>query len=259
MNLELWVTLAILATFLIYAALERLLPGYGYPKRPRWVLRGIGWFFISFAVGALVPTWTDGWLREHALLELSSWGLWGVLPAMVAYQVLGYGWHRLLHAVPPLWRIHQSHHASERVDIWSAARFHPLDIAGWTVMLSASSIFLFGVSLEAALLNAFLASAMAWIGHTNIRTPRWLGYLVARPENHALHHGRGIHRKNYADLPLVDMLFGTFENPQQAPARAGFWDGASERTGKLLLGFDVTEPPRSDVESHSPAEHRLQT
>jgi sterol desaturase/sphingolipid hydroxylase (fatty acid hydroxylase superfamily) len=161
---------------------------------------------------------------------------------MLAYQVLGYGWHRALHEVPFLWRIHQTHHASERVDIWSALRFHPLDIAGWTVLSSVSAIYLFGISLEAALLHAFSANAIAWFGHTNIRTPHWLGYVVARPENHALHHGRGIHRKNYADVPLIDMLFGTFENPETAPEAAGFWDGASEQTGALLLGLDVTEP-----------------
>src|SRR5690606_25586629 len=212
--------------------------------RPRWVARGIAWFVIAFAVGSFVPMLTDGWLAKHALMDLSGWGLWAVLPAMLAYQLLGYAWHRLLHAVPLLWRLHQLHHASERIDVWSALGFLRLDVAGWTVMVSVSSIFLFGLSLEAALLNAWLASAMAWIGHTNVRTPRWLGFIVARPENHATHHARGVHRKNYADLPLVDMLFGTFENPERAPEHAGFWDGASEQTAALLLGHEVSQPGR---------------
>ena len=109
--------------------------------------------------------------------------------------------------------------------------------------MSTSSIFLFGIGLEAALLNAFLANAMAWVGHTNIETPRWLGYLVARPESHALHHARQVHRNNYADLPLIDMVFGTFENPASAPEQVGFWDGASEQTAALLVGLDVAETP----------------
>src|SRR5690606_26946794 len=126
---------------------------------------------------------------------------------------------------------------------WSAFRFHPLDVAGWTVAVSVSGVFLLGISLEAALLSAFLTNAIVLFGHTNVRTPRWLGFLIARPERHALHHGRGHPRKNYADVPLVDMLFGTFENPEQAPARTGFWDGASERTGDLLLGRDLGQEP----------------
>ena len=116
-------------------------------------------------------------------------------------------------------------------------------MAGWTAVVSVSSIFLFGVSLEAALANSFLGSVVAWIGHTNIRTPRWMGFIVARPESHALHHARGRHRKNYADLPLIDMIFGSFENPQEAPAETGFWEGASERTLALLAGRDLSQPP----------------
>lgn len=243
MDTEALVTLAIVAAFAGFAVLERILPGYHYSRRPLWVARGIGWFVLAFLVGALVPLWTDPWLAEHALLDLSSWGIWGALPAMLAYQLLGYAWHRTLHALGPLWRLHQTHHSSERLDIWSALRFHPLDIAGWTAMVSVSSILLCGVSLSAALANAFLASVMAWFGHTNVRTPRWLGFLVARPESHALHHGRGVHRMNYADLPLIDMIFGTFENPASAPAQVGFWDGASEQTSALLLGRDIASPP----------------
>lgn len=243
MNLETIVTLAVVAAFFAYAGLERVLGGYHYEERPWWKLRGLGWFAAAFAIGSIVPLWTDEWLAANALLDLSSWGLLAVLPAMLAYQVIGYFWHRAMHAVPMLWRLHQTHHSSERIDIWSAMRFHPIDIAGWTVLVSVSSILLFGLSLEAALLNAFLANTMAWIGHTNIKTPRWLGYLVARPENHALHHARGRHRKNYADLPLIDMLFGTFANPAEAPREVGFWDGASEQTGALMLGLDVAEEP----------------
>ncbi len=242
MDLQLIVTLAILGTYVLFALLERVLPGYDYERRPLWVARGVAWFLVAFGVGTIVPLWTDGWLAEHALLDLSSWGVFGVFPAIAGYQLVGYAWHRALHGVPFLWRLHQTHHASERIDIWSAMRFHPLDIAGWTVVLSVSVIFLFGVSLEAALAAAFFANAAAWLGHTNIRTPKWLGYFVARPESHALHHARDVHHKNFADLPVVDMLFGTFENPERAPREVGFWSGASEQTGALLLGMDVTEP-----------------
>lgn len=72
---------------------------------------------------------------------------------------------------------------------------------------------------------------------------RWLGYVIQRPEAHAVHHGRGIHAYNYGDLPLRDLLFGTFRNPERFDQPTGFWDGASEKMGAMLLGRDVAQPP----------------
>ena len=54
-----------------------------------------------------------------------------------------------------------------------------------------------------------------------------------------MHHARGVHAFNYADFPLWDLVFGTFRNPRAFEAETGFWDGASKRVGKLLLGRDV--------------------
>jgi sterol desaturase/sphingolipid hydroxylase (fatty acid hydroxylase superfamily) len=51
-----------------------------------------------------------------------------------------------------------------------------------------------------------------------------------------------VHAYNYANIPLWDMLFGTFRNPPAFPERYGFWDGASAQMGAMLLGRDVGEP-----------------
>ena len=88
-----------------------------------------------------------------------------------------------------------------------------------------------------------------YIQHTNVKTPRWLGYIIVRPENHMLHHAREKHHSNYSDLPIVDMLFGTFENPKDPPAEFGFWDGASTRVVDHLLCRDNTSKPESSVAS----------
>ena len=57
-----------------------------------------------------------------------------------------------------------------------------------------------------------------------MRTPRWLGYLIQRPESHCRHHEFGVHASNYSDLPLWDILFGSFHNPASWEGRAGFSD-----------------------------------
>ena len=79
--------------------------------------------------------------------------------------------------------------------------------------------------------------------HANIHTPRWLGYVIQRPESHSVHHERGWHRSNYSDLPLWDIVFGTFENPPTFEGEAGFYDGASSRVLPMLFGRDVSRPP----------------
>jgi sterol desaturase/sphingolipid hydroxylase (fatty acid hydroxylase superfamily) len=60
-----------------------------------------------------------------------------------------------------------------------------------------------------------------------------------RWENHAAHHERGVHAFNYCDLPIIDMLFGTFRNPRKFVSEAGFREGASARIGAMLIGRDV--------------------
>jgi hypothetical protein len=43
-------------------------------------------------------------------------------------------------------------------------------------------------------------------------------------------------RSNYSDLPVWDMLFGTFDNPRRAPLHCGFSDDRETQPGRMLLG-----------------------
>jgi sterol desaturase/sphingolipid hydroxylase (fatty acid hydroxylase superfamily) len=76
--------------------------------------------------------------------------------------------------------------------------------------------------------------------HWNFRTPRWIGYFIQRPESHCLHHEEGIHHYNYSDLPLWDMLFGTFSNPNLWQGRCGLGAGNEGKVMRMLVGTDVT-------------------
>ena len=77
--------------------------------------------------------------------------------------------------------------------------------------------------------------------HANINTPRWLGYIIQRPESHTIHHGRGLHKYNYCDLPIIDIIFGTFRNPKGYQMETGYYDGASARIVDMLLFKDVSK------------------
>ncbi|HKU43664.1 MAG TPA: sterol desaturase family protein, partial [Polyangiales bacterium] len=93
---------------------------------------------------------------------------------------------------------------------------------------------------EAALIANLAATFCSFFQHANIRTPSWLGYFIQRPEAHALHHERGVHAYNYSDLPLWDIVFGTWKNPSRWEAQSGFYDGASARIPEMLIGVDVS-------------------
>lgn len=71
--------------------------------------------------------------------------------------------------------------------------------------------------------------------HLNVRTPLWLGYIVQRPESHLIHHERGVHASNYGDIPLPDMIFGTFRNPRDWSGLNGFHQGSTLRIGPMLM------------------------
>ena len=74
--------------------------------------------------------------------------------------------------------------------------------------------------------------------HWNVRTPRWIGYFIQRPESHCHHHQFNLHAYNYADLPLVDIIFGTFKNPVAFEGRVGFEQKPA--FAKMLVGIDIS-------------------
>jgi sterol desaturase/sphingolipid hydroxylase (fatty acid hydroxylase superfamily) len=145
-----------------------------------------------------------------------------------------------MHNVQPLWRwFHQMHHSAERIDIWGAFYFHPLDMIGWTLLGSLALVLGLGVSAEAAIVINLLATFCSMFQHANIRTPRWLGYFVQRPESHSAHHERGVHARNYGDLPIFDIIFGTFHNPAEFTGKVGFHEGGSKKMLPMLLGREI--------------------
>jgi sterol desaturase/sphingolipid hydroxylase (fatty acid hydroxylase superfamily) len=240
--------LLLAAPILLYAGFalaERFGAARHYPAMKLWKTRGV----INFAVVAVLstvvpPLWMPALV--HSPLSIGAWPLaLQIVIGFVAYQLGSYAYHRTAHNVHAMWRwFHQVHHSAERVDVHGAFMFHPTEILAFALLQTAIPIGLLGVSPVAGALIGVIALFYAVFQHANIHTPTWLGYVIQRPEQHALHHQRGVHAWNYADFPLIDLLFGTFKNPAHAPAeaQAGFWDGASQRVGAMLIGRDVAEP-----------------
>lgn len=232
----------------LFSSLERIAPARVFPRLRRWRSRGVLSFLLYLGLATWVPMAVDGWLGRYQLFDVSHWGLVpGVAVGVLALELVSYAWHRALHRVPFLWRwFHQMHHSAERLDVFGAFLFHPFDAAAFVLMGSVSLVLLVGVAPEAAVIANLIVFAAVVLGHTNIRTPRWLGYIVQRPENHAVHHQRGVHAHNYADLSIIDVVFGTFKNPATWDGQAGFYDGASGRVRDMLRGRDISSAPSGE-------------
>ena len=227
-----------LGLFGAFAATDLLVRARHFPEVSRWRLKGLAFMLLYFAAATFAPLMWDGWLGAYRLLPADRLPLW--VQAVGGFLVLQFGiyvWHRTMHNAPFLWRwFHQMHHSAERVDIWGAFYFHPLDMLGWAFLASLCLVLGFGISAEAAIFINVAATFCSMFQHANIRTPRWLGYIVTRPESHSLHHERDVHARNYGDIPLFDMLFGTFVNPERFDGEVGFHEGGSRKLGAMLLG-----------------------
>lgn len=237
------VSLTVLAIYAALMGLEALFPARALPPVRGWRTRALAVFAVYFFLSSYLPlVWGDA-LAGFQQVDLTAWNPYAAAGlALLVFELGVYLWHRSLHGSTLLWRaFHQMHHSAERVDTFGAFYFSPLDMIGFTA-LSSGTLALIGLDAQAARLFLYASTLLVVFQHTNVRTPRWLGYVVQRPESHSLHHQRGVHRWNYSDLPLWDLVFGTFRNPQDFAPEAGFHDGASAQIPQMLAFQDVAAP-----------------
>jgi sterol desaturase/sphingolipid hydroxylase (fatty acid hydroxylase superfamily) len=239
-----------LAALGIYATLmlwEALAPARALPQVRGWVARGLASFVVFFYLSSYLPLFWDQYLAEYQLFDLTGLGtIGGALVGLFLYELGAYWWHRSMHRYDALWRVfHQMHHSAERLDTYGAFWFSPADMIGWTALGSLTLVLVVGVTPEAATVFILSTFFLSVFQHANVRTPRWVGYLIQRPEAHSVHHQKNLHYYNFSDFPVYDILFGTFRNPATHADELGFYMGASTRVAEMLAFKDVSKPVRA--------------
>lgn len=218
--------------------LERLRPSVPLPRVPGWAAR-VAVLNLAQVGVVFLGAWSwDRWLPQFRLFD------GGALPAplgialgYVAITFVFYWWHRARHESRFLWRfLHQVHHSPARIECAMSFYKHPLEIAINGLLSSTLLYVVVGLPPASAAVVVAITGVAELLYHSNLRSPWWLGFLFQRPEMHRRHHERGWHRSNYSDLPIWDLLFGTFDNPRQTPRECGFAGGAERRLGTMLLG-----------------------
>lgn len=166
--------------------------------------------FIVGMVEALEPYGHDLWPTH-----------WNPVVQVVLFILIKdffrYWFHRALHEVPVLWRIHAAHHSVERLYWLNGIRAHPLEIFSQAIFY-AIPLALVQPSAEIALVAVILQLSIGIFQHSNIDLNLgWWEYIFSIGDNHRYHHypDKGVGDSNYGGEFIVwDILFGTFHNPR---------------------------------------------
>jgi sterol desaturase/sphingolipid hydroxylase (fatty acid hydroxylase superfamily) len=241
MNAEDIVGLMIPLTWFVMMAVEALGTGRAWPQVRWWRTRHFAFFVMLMTINALLPgLLPPEWAARH-LVDGARLGVAGGV--VVGFAVLTFAnamLHRTYHHFDLLWRwVHQLHHSAIRLDAASAVLFTPQEIVLNVTMFQIVVVFVLGLDPLAAAILGYIAAFYGLFQHFNIRTPQWLGYLIQRPESHAVHHRRGFHGYNYSDFPPWDVLMGTFRNPREFKGAVGFEGEAVPALVPMLVGRDA--------------------
>ena len=216
-----------LGLFALLALIETLIPRrpLRLSKSRRWLnnwglvllntatLRIMALALPLLAVGAALDASAKGWGLFNSI-DLPLW-LETVL-AMLILDFLIWGQHLITHKIPLLWRLHRVHHADRDMDVTTAIRFHPVEIA-LSMLLKIGAVYLLGPSALAVILFEVILNGAAMFNHANMRLPLWLDRIVrlvlVTPDMHRVHHSvhRHEHDSNYGfSLSIWDRMFGTY-------------------------------------------------
>jgi sterol desaturase/sphingolipid hydroxylase (fatty acid hydroxylase superfamily) len=227
---------------LLCFVIERMIPGWNLPRVKTWPLRVIAVNVVQLGVVLLAGLTWERWLSSASIFELQD-RVSPLIGGFIAYFIatfVFYWWHRWRHEVHALWLgFHQIHHSPQRIEVITSFYKHPVEMIVNSLIGSALVYTVLGLSLEGGTVYTACTALGEFFYHTNIRTPRWIGFFFQRPEMHRIHHQFGRHKNNYGDIVWWDMLFGTYENPKEFKATCGFEDEREQRLWAMLQYRDV--------------------
>jgi sterol desaturase/sphingolipid hydroxylase (fatty acid hydroxylase superfamily) len=182
--------------FLVMALVE-----FAWPKRTLVASKGRRWLTnLGISVTANVV------LRAMAALAVP----------IAAIDLAIWAQHLVSHKVPILWRLHKVHHADRDIDVTTAVRFHPFEIA-LSMLWKIVVVVPLGASPFAVFLFEVILNGCAMFNHANVALPAWLDrtlrLFIVTPDMHRVHHSvlRREHDSNYGfNLSLWDRLFRTY-------------------------------------------------
>jgi sterol desaturase/sphingolipid hydroxylase (fatty acid hydroxylase superfamily) len=227
---------------LFLIVLERIIPDQKLPETKGWWLRV---FLINcFQIGIVILgnyTW-EKWFINTPIFDL-KYTYSPFVCALISYFVITfifYWWHRWRHEYNFLWLLcHQLHHSASRIETITSFYKHPLEIILDSILICIINNMILGINIDGAAFVLLLTACAEYFYHMNIKTPHWIGYFFQRPEMHRIHHEKGKHYSNFSDLPIWDMLFKTYKNPENEKTECGFIPEREKKFKEILLFKNV--------------------
>ncbi len=176
----------------------------------------VSWLFAQW----LAPVLSDAlssqtgllvWLGVASISYAAS-----IILGVLLLDFVIYGLHRLLHAIPLLWRLHQVHHSDADMNASTHFRQHPLQLVV-AMLMQLPVLWLLGISgVSWVFYGALTVAIQLWqhaaLDHSSV-LDRWLRPILVTPAMHRVHHDhrRQFHDANYGALfSFWDRLFGTY-------------------------------------------------
>lgn len=213
--------------FALFAAIETMLPRRSrtQPRSARWLtnwaiviidtitLRALALALPLLAVGAAIDAQEQGW----GLMNQVGLPYWiTVIVTVLIFDLAIWLQHLITHKIPILWRFHRVHHADRDIDVTTAIRFHPVEIA-FSMLIKIGLVYLLGPPAVGIVLFEIILNGTAMFNHANIRLPLGLDAVLRQflvtPDMHRVHHSiyREEHDSNYGfALSIWDRMFGTY-------------------------------------------------
>ncbi|NUR61632.1 MAG: sterol desaturase family protein [Catenulispora sp.] len=149
--------------------------------------------------------------------------------ALLALDLLWYGYHRAAHTFGRMWRVHALHHAPSQLYVLMHQVFHPLDLLVSRFVISLLVFRFTGIEPDAAFAAVAVLGLQQTVSHVNsdIRVG-WVNYVLIGAETHRRHHAVATGANYGSVVPLWDIVFGTFAyDPRRIPDAMGLDDPAA--------------------------------
>jgi sterol desaturase/sphingolipid hydroxylase (fatty acid hydroxylase superfamily) len=207
----------ILATLVLLMLLERAFPMVKVRSNLNRIARNFSLVGLNALLGPLIIIPVTAYAAGYALHWRPDWwsGWAGLVIDFLILDCWIYGWHRLNHVVPFLWRFHEVHHLDEHLDATSALRFHFGEVV-LSSLVRAVVILLLGLPLMNVAIFETMVTVAAIFHHSNLNLPdkidAVLSYIIVTPSLHWVHHHalRGDTDSNYSTIfSLWDRLFAS--------------------------------------------------
>lgn len=179
---------------------------------------------VHIGIGQYLPTWAS------------------FLLFILVADFLAYWFHRFAHTTSVLWELHKFHHSATSMNLLTAHRNHPFEVA-MQYPLRAIPIILVGPSVPEFLVYTAIHHAIILLQHSNFNVSfGWFDRVIVSPRFHLLHHSSKPDHfdRNYAVVfAFWDDLFGTRYKGEDIQPEYGVTANYFNQRG---FGFDMWAP-----------------